>query len=112
MQILPIMFKNGLTRQITMKEEKKAISYRNKNKKVIYMVIDETSDKAIVKFATTKPKTYVYKVQEDDYVIEDSKFITAKRIRKTTSKELTFHDFDKCRHYIAPIAKKQISFRI
>ena len=112
MHILPIMFKNGLTRQITMKEEKKAISYRNKNKKVIYMVIDETSDKAIVKFATTKPKTYVYKVQEDDYVIEDSKFITAKRIRKTTSKELTFHDFDKCRHYIAPIAKKQISFRI
>ena len=112
MQILPIMFKNGLTRQITMKEEKKAISYRNKNKKVIYMVIDETSVKAIVKFATTKPKTYVYKVQEDDYVIEDSKFITAKRIRKTTSKELTFHDFDKCRHYIAPIAKKQISFRI
>ena len=112
MQILPIMFKNGLTRQITMKEEKKAFSYRNKNKKVIYMVMDETSDKAIVKFATTKPKTYVYKVQEDDYVIEDSKFITAKRIRKTTSKELTFHDFDKCRHYIAPIAKKQISFRI
>ena len=59
MQILPIMLKNGLTRQITMKEKKKAIDYWNKNKKVIYMVIDGTSDKAIVKFATTKPKTYV-----------------------------------------------------
>ena len=27
MQILPIMLKNGLTRQITMKEKKKAIDY-------------------------------------------------------------------------------------
>ena len=75
------------------------------------MVIDGTSDKAIAKSATTKPKLYVYKVREDDYVIEDVKFITAKGIRKTTSKELTFHDFDKCLHFIAPIAKKQISFR-
>ena len=75
------------------------------------MVIDGTSDKTIAKSATTKPKLYVYKVREDDYVIEDVKFITAKGIRKTTSKELTFHDFDKCLHYTAPIAKKQISFR-
>ena len=75
------------------------------------MVIDGTSDKAIAKSATTKPKLYVYKVREDDYVIEDFKFITAKGIRKTTSKELTFHHFDKCLHYIVPIVKKQISFR-
>ena len=58
------------------------------------------------KICNNKPKTYVYEVQEDDYVIEDSKFITAKGVKKPTSKELTFHDFDKCLQYIAPIAKK------
>ena len=87
---------NVLTRQIMMKEEEKDLFLLEKNKKVIGMTKDEAIGKIIVKFAATKPKTHGYKVQKDDYEIEDSEFIKAKGIKKTASKELTFYDFDTC----------------
>ena len=57
---------------------------------------DEGGDKIISKFATTAPKTYGYRAQKDEHEIENSEFIKAKGVKKSASKELTFHDFDKC----------------
>ena len=57
---------------------------------------NETGGKAITKSAATKPKPQRYKVQKiDDYKIENSEFIKAKRVKYSVSKELIFNDFDK-----------------
>ena len=74
---------------------------------------DDRESKIIIKFATTAPKTYGCKVQNDDYKVEDSKFTKAKGVRKSASKRLIFHDFDKYMDDITnkPITKEQISFR-
>ena len=53
---------------------------------------DDRESKIIIKFATTAPKTYGCKVQNDDYKVEDSKFTKAKGVRKSASKRLIFHD--------------------
>ena len=51
-------------------------------------------DKTITKFPLTKPKTYGYRVQKDDHKIESSEFIKTNGVRKSASKDLTFHDFE------------------
>ena len=45
---------------------------------------DETSSKKTANFVATKPKTYVRKVQKDDYEIEDSEFMKAERVKKAS----------------------------
>ena len=45
---------------------------------------DETSSKITAKFVATKPKTYVHKVQKDDYKIEDSEFMKAEGVKKVS----------------------------
>ena len=50
--------------------------------------------KIITKFATGVPITYDYKVQKHNHETEDSEFIKTKGVKKSSSKELKFHDFD------------------
>ena len=45
-----------------------------------------------MQFATTAPKTYCYRAQKDDHKIEDCEFIKATAVKKSTSKELPFHN--------------------
>ena len=65
---------------------------------------DGTGGKIITKFATTAPKTYNYRVQNDGHQIEDSEFVKTKTLKKSAFKEVTFHIFDKCVHDISNIA--------
>ena len=82
MKILLKISKNGLTHGIMMKEE------------VIGLMKYEKKRKLITKFATTAPKTYGPRVQQDYQEKGGSEFIKVKRVKKSTSKELIFHDFD------------------
>ena len=70
----------------------------------------ERGRKIITKFVTAAPKTYGYRVQKYDLEIEDSEFIKAKGVKRSASKELIFHYFDKCVHDVTnpPISKEQI----
>ena len=59
----------------------------------------ESGGKIIKTFATAAPETHGYRVQKDEHEQE---------VKKSASKELTFHDFDKCLHditkyFITPI---------
>ena len=54
----------------------------------------EKKGKLITKFATTAPKTYDRRVQHDYQEKGGSEFIKVKRVKKSTSKDLIFHDFD------------------
>ena len=54
----------------------------------------EKKGKLITKFATTAPKTYDRRVQHDYQEKGGSEFIKVKRVKKPTSKDLIFHDFD------------------
>ena len=58
--------------------------------------MNERESNIIAKFATAAPKTYDYILQKGDREIVCSEFIKGKEVKKLASKELTFHDFDKC----------------
>ena len=77
------------------------------------MIKDEREGKTITTFATTAPERYGYRIQKDDYEIESSEFIKAKWVKKYASKELTFHDFDRCVQGVINkcIIKEQVNFR-
>ena len=94
MKILLKILKNGLTHGIMMKEEEKNHCLQQRNKKVIGLMKYEKKRKLITKFATTAPKTYGPRVQQDYQEKGGSEFIKVKRVKKSTSKELIFHDFD------------------
>lgn len=57
---------------------------------------NDRRDKIATTFTTTSPKIYCYRFQKDEYEIQNFQFIMAKRVKKFSSKELKFHDFDKC----------------
>ena len=84
------MLKNGSAHWVIMKEGEKGPYLQEKNKKVIK---DERGGQITTKFATTAPKIFIYRVQKGEYEIENCEFIS-----KFSSKELTFHNFDKCIH--------------
>ena len=84
-----------------------------KNEKVISLMKGERGNQIVTKFTTAAPKTFGYRVQRDDHEIEGSGFIMAKLVKKSTSKEVTLHDFSKCvdNTINTPITKEQMSFR-
>ena len=90
-----------------MNEEKMPLPVA-KNKDVIGLMKDEIRGKITRKVARTPPKTQGYRKQKGDHEIEAFQFIKAKRGKKSTFKELTFHDFDTSIHYITntPIKKE------
>ena len=94
-------------------EQKKPLPTGRKGKNVIGLMKDESGGEITIKFATTAPKTYRYRVQKHDHKIEKSEFIKVKRVKNSGSKEPTFYDFDKCVHDITnkPMTKEQMSFR-
>ena len=82
-------------------------------KKVVRLIEDDVYAKIITKFAAPARKTYEYKVQNDDYEIKNFEFINANQVKKSTHKELAFHDFDECVNETtnAPITKELTSRR-
>ena len=102
--------KNGLIHRFMMKEKGKELPVGNK----ISLMKDESGSKMIIKFATTAPNTYGCRVQKgDNNEVVDSEFTKAKWARKSASKRLIFHDFDKYGGGITnkPLTKEQMSFK-
>ena len=91
-KILSTILKDGLTHQVMMKVEKSPLPT---GKTKIGLMKDERRGKIITKFVTTTPKINVYRVQKDCHKIEGFELLKSKGVKKFSSKELTFHDFDK-----------------
>ena len=108
--MLSTILKDGLTHQIMMKVEKRPLPT---GKTKIGLMKGERRGKIITKCVTTTRKINVYRAQKYYHKIEGSELLKSKGVKKSSSKELIFHGFNKCVHNVTikPIAKKEMNFR-